>query len=82
MMFGSSFWGWLADNYGRKFVSFLNIVEPLLSGPSLGEDSRLLNRGSLENTIGGDPVFSLSHISTKYEMWRKSRTIMVIKAKS
>ncbi|XP_020601723.1 synaptic vesicle 2-related protein-like [Orbicella faveolata] len=26
MMFGSSFWGWLADNYGRKFVSFLNTV--------------------------------------------------------
>ena len=23
MMFGSSFWGWLADRYGRKTVSIM-----------------------------------------------------------
>jgi len=45
MMFGSSFWGWLADNYGRKFVSFLNTVEPLLGGYSWGRDNWPLYRG-------------------------------------
>ena len=70
MMFGSSFWGWLADNYGRKFVSFLhvNAVKPLFYSHSREQDNWPFNGGSHENNIGRDPVFSLSnvhvHVST------------------
>lgn len=31
MMFGSSFWGWLADRYGRKTVSNATIMIILIS---------------------------------------------------
>ena len=88
MMFGSSFWGWLADNYGRKFVSILNTVKPLLYSHSWGQDNRPFTRnrgghfngGSPRKNVGRDLVFSLSnvHVSTNKWKWRKSRTVMVI----